>query len=196
MSDFSKSYTRTMKNEGAYSANPRDPGGETYMGISRIKWASWPGWREIDNVKSEMIKIPNYGTSSYDVWVHHLNSLLAVQPKLQLLIQGFYREYFWKAIGDITDQRIADEVFDKCVNCGNVAAFWLQRAAGVGADGIIGSLTISTVNSLDPVTLLHDFNELAKAHYDGIISHDPTQAVFRKSWYSRLKNYDDTPFVA
>ena len=45
MADFEKAYKRTMKNEGGafgYSNNPKDPGGETIMGISRINWPQWP----------------------------------------------------------------------------------------------------------------------------------------------------------
>lgn len=196
MSDFLKAYNRTMGHEGCYANNPRDKGGETYKGISRKNWPKWGGWRVIDSVKAGMVSPSPYGTTAYNAWVHHLNSSLAISPNLQALVQAFYKEYFWKRLGDINDQRVAEEVFDKSVNCGNVASFWLQRAASVSADGVIGSLTISTVNSLDPVALLHDFNEQAKHYYEGIIEHDPSQSVFRKSWFSRLKNYDETHFVA
>lgn len=196
MSDFQKAYNRTMGNEGGYAHNPKDTGGETYKGISRNNWPKWAGWRTLDTVKTGMVASPAYGSSAYNEWVHHLNSLLAVSPNLQALVQAFYKDNFWKRLSEINDQRIAEEVFDKTVNCGNVASFWLQRAASVGADGVIGSLTISTVNSLDPVALLNDFNEQAQHYYEGIIKHDPSQSVFRKSWFARLKTYDNAPFVA
>ena len=196
MSDFIRAFNRTMRNEGLYTWNSRDTGGETYRGISRRNWSKWAGWRIIDTVKSETVAMPQYGSSAYDGWVHHLNASLAVLPNLQLLVQAFYRDNFWKRLGEINDQRIAEETFDKTVNCGNVASFWLQRAADVGADGQIGSGTIGAVNGLEPVAILTGFNEQAQHYYEGIIKHDPTQSVFRKSWFSRLKNYDDTPFVA
>lgn len=196
MSDFLKAYNRTMGHEGRYAHNPKDTGGETYCGISRNNWPKWAGWRVIDSIKANMVNMPTYGTSAYDAWVHHFNGMAAISPNLQNLVQAFYKDNFWKRLGEINDQRIAEEVFDKTVNCGNVASFWLQRAASVGADGVIGPLTISTVNSLNPTSLLHDFNEQAKHYYEGIIERDPSQSVFRKSWFSRLKTYDNAPYVA
>lgn len=196
MADFLKAFARTIGHEGGYACNPKDTGGETYKGVSRKNWPKWAGWRTVDTVKAGMVAPPQYGTSAYSAWVHHLNSLLAVSPNLQALVQAFYQHNFWKLLGEINDQRIAEEVFDKSVNCGDIACRWLQRAAGVGADGIIGSLTISTVNALDPVRLLADFNTQARQYYEGIIEHNPSQSVFRKSWFARLKTYDNAPFVA
>lgn len=196
MSDFNQAYVRTMGNEGGYANNPKDRGGETYKGISRKNWPTWAGWRYVDGCKGQLVNMPTYGTSAYFEWARHLNKCLEDINALQAMVANFYRDNFWKRLGEITDQRIAEECFDKAVNCGAVAYKWLQRAAGVADDGVIGPLTISTINALEPASLLKDFNTLAERHYNNIIASDPSQGAFKKSWFSRLHNYDGTPFEA
>lgn len=41
--------------EGGYANVLGDKGGETYMGISRVYWPSWPGWPVIDDWRAERI---------------------------------------------------------------------------------------------------------------------------------------------
>jgi len=196
MSNFERAYSRTMGNEGGYANNPLDRGGETYKGISRNKCPKWAGWRTVDTVKASLVNPSPYGTGAYREWVKHFNSLLATIASLQASVQTFYQQNFWNRLGEITDQRVAEEVFDKAVNCGGVAYRWLQRAVSVTDDGVIGQKTLTAVNATDPRLVLSAFNKQARHYYDGIIEHDPTQAVFRKSWYARLRTYEDAPAVA
>ena len=51
MADFAKALGRTLKNEGTYSLDPADPGGETVFGISRRWHPEWTGWATIDSLK-------------------------------------------------------------------------------------------------------------------------------------------------
>jgi len=185
-----------MGHEGGYANNPKDRGGETYKGVSRVHWPNWAAWRLIDSITDSLTPQPPYGSTEYKSWVKHLDGLLEASVSIQNKVQEFYRENFWRRLGEVNDQRVAEEVFDKSINCGAIAFRWIQRAAGVGADGVIGSLTISTINAADPVQLLNDFNDCAKRYYNGIIDHDPSQAVFKKGWMARLKNHDETPYVA
>lgn len=195
MSDFHKAYLRTMGHEGGYANNPNDTGLETYKGISRKHWPSWGGWRYIDGAKGQMVAMPKHGTSSYKEWAKYLNATLAQVNALQALVEAFYADNFWKRLGDVTDQRIAEECFDKAVNCGVVAYKWLQRAAGVADDGVIGAVSIQRINEHDPVELLNSFNTFAARHYNRIIEGNPSQEVFRKGWMARIRNYDGSPFA-
>lgn len=196
MSNFEQAYSRTMGNEGGWVNNPRDNGGETYKGISRKNWPKWSGWRLIDSIKDTLLKQPDFGTSEYRAWVKHLNDLLAASVSIQSAVAEFYRANFWGNLSDITDQRVAEEIFDKRVNCGDIACRWIQRAAGTGADGVIGPVTVAAINAADPTGLMAGFNDCAKRYYDGILERDPSQEQFRHAWFARLKNYDETPFVA
>ena len=135
MADFEKAYQRTMGTEGGYANNPRDTGGETYKGISRDNWPRWSGWPIVDGVKNNLLRQPLYGSPIYKNWVRELNRQLAGSPLLQQSVMSFYRSNFWGVLGDITYQRVAEEVFDKRVNCGDVACRWIQRAAGAAAFG-------------------------------------------------------------
>lgn len=196
MSNFEQAYSHTMGNEGGWVNNPSDSGGETYKGISRANWPRWSGWGIVDATKGTMLKQPSFGTTEYRNWAKFLNGQLGASPLLQKAVANFYKQNFWGALGDITDQRVAEEVFDKRVNCGDIACRWIQRAAGTGADGVIGPASITAINAADPAALLAGFNDCAKRYYDGILQRDPSQEQFRHSWFARLKNYDETPFVA
>ena len=52
---FSQAFAATMQHEGGYANVQGDKGGETYMGISRVYWPSWPGWPVIDDWRAERI---------------------------------------------------------------------------------------------------------------------------------------------
>jgi len=204
MSDFKKAFIRTMGHEGGASFNPDDRGNvvvngvvtiPTYKGIAPKSWPKWGGWKYIDGVKAQMVNMPAYGTSAYREWVKHLNKSLAGINSLQALVEAFYLDNFWKRLGDIEDQRIAETIFDMDVNSGSMGSKLMQRAAGVDDDGNIGPKSIEAINALDPVQLLIAFNTRAKEFYDGIIERNPSQEQFRRSWYSRLETYDNKPFV-
>jgi lysozyme family protein len=45
---FDIAYSRTSISEGGYVNNPKDSGGETYCGISRVHHPKWAGWALID----------------------------------------------------------------------------------------------------------------------------------------------------
>jgi lysozyme family protein len=196
MSDFGKAFDRTMGHEGGYANNPNDAGGETYKGISRHNWPKWNGWSNIDAVKSTLDAQPTFNTKTYNLWVKGLNAAAGANADLQEQVQSFYKTNFWKNLGSITDQRIAEEVFDKAVNCGDIASKWIQRAAGVVDDGQIGPHSIEVINSKDPVELLEAFNTTAKNYYLAIIERKPSQAQFKTSWLGRLKDYDGSQFTA
>lgn len=195
MAIFKQAFEKTLQHEGGYAHNPRDTGGETYKGISRKNHPEWGGWRYVDGVKENMTTMHAYGTSAYREWIKHLNKNLAAINTLQALVEAFYLDNFWKRLSDIDDQRIAETIFDLDVNSGSMGSKLMQRAAGVVDDGAIGPKSIEAINALDPVQLLIAFNSRAKDFYDGIIERDPSQEQFRHSWYSRLKTYDNKPFI-
>jgi lysozyme family protein len=197
MSDFNIAYAKTGHNEGGYANNPADTtGGETVNGISRIQQPRWGGWRIIDTMKQGLLTPGPYGSSEYKAWVNHFNDLVAASDSLQGLIKNFYLLNFWGRLSEVNDQVVANALYDRFVNCGDEPKFWLQRALGVTADGIIGSGTIAATNAADGPTLLQKVNAQAKAYYDNLIERRPQDAQFKNSWYARLVNYDGTPYVS
>jgi lysozyme family protein len=72
---------------------------------------------------------------------------------------SIYRRDYWPRIhGDELPISVAFQVMDAAVNHGaGNAVRWLQRAAGVGDDGIVGPLTLAAVRRMDSRDLVDLF---------------------------------------
>ena len=174
-----------MGAEGGYANNPNDRGGETYRGVARNFNPNWSGWVIVDQIKT---------TDPPD-----LDDALKANAHLQTAVQSFYIANYWNvnSTGDINDQQIADQVFDTSVNSGTGrGAQFLQQAAGVTVDRMVGPNTLAAVNAADPQTLYNAFIDLRRQFYENIIANNPSQAQFRASWFSRLWPYDPAAATA
>ena len=191
VSHFQKAYKRTMEREGWYSNNPLDPGGETFLGISRYWHPTWPGWKMIDK----------YG-------VPHLPEF--VLDNLYSLAEAFYRVQFWDRVqGDkLADLSppVAEKVFDTAVNLSvSDSGRWLQDAlnllnidtvlySDILVDGRIGKITTSTLERYlitRPMSreenenrLLNVFRFLQGGHYIAEMRKHPEKEIFR-GWFDR-----------
>lgn len=85
---------------------------------------------------------------------------------------------------DQLDPRIGFNVFDAAYNGGH-AAQWLQAAASVTQDGVIGAVTIAAARALNPMTLIARFNASRLAYYTSLVDEWPT---FGRGWTSRIAN--------
>ena len=186
MTDFNQAYAITMNNEGGYANDPNDHGGETWRGIARNFWPSWQGWSIVDNIKSQAPP--------------SLNRALGANTQLEQLVLGFYKAEFWDclSLSLLDNQQIADQLFDVSVNMGTgTAAKMLQEAINtyrnnsLTVDEKVGPLTITAANKLDAESLYNSINSLRKERYEGIIADNPSQAVFRNSWFSRIKPFNE-----
>lgn len=179
MAQFLPAFAATMKHEGGYAHDPADRGGETYRGISRNNWPGWNGWPDIDRIVGALLAAP----------VSHaaINKALDRNADLQRRVQDFYQRNFWTPVmDDITDQAVANWLFDKGVNMGIRRAYKLmQRALHVDQDGIIGPQTRAAINAADPVQLLADCRGEARRFYTNLALQDPTQSRFLHGWLAR-----------
>jgi lysozyme family protein len=137
--NFLAALAATLKHEGVYNADRLDPGGETFMGISRRYWPTWAGWRKIDE------------------W------LLADRPEMDLTtdVREFYYTQFWcRFQGDkvaAISPPVACELFDTAVNLGlsdavrffqtamNMQNRYQQLYPDLRVDGQLGQKTINTL---------------------------------------------------
>lgn len=119
--DFDTAFTRLLGNEGGYSNNPKDPGGETMWGIT-VAVARAAGYR------GEMRDMPvSFAKALYKV------------------------KYWSPCGADQFDNAFAFQVFDAAVNHGpNTAIILLQRAVGAKADGALGAQTMALVRAMLP----------------------------------------------
>lgn len=101
-------------------------------------------------------------------------------------VSAIYRDGYWLGSRAAEMPEPVDlVVFDAAVNSGpRRAAIWLQRAAGVGDDGIIGSGTMAAVRAADPHELAGrciDAREASLRHF----AQAPGQGRFLVGWLRR-----------
>lgn len=189
MAEFLPAYRRTMKYEGgdfAWSNNPKDPGRETVMGISRVHWPDDPVWAVVDAAKGR----PDFPR----------NLKYTILPQLA---RDFYEKNFWNQmrLNEMGNQEVAEKAFDIAVNASiPTASKILQRALNVlnrrgklwpeiKVDGVLGSITIETVGVcfanrrlkglMTAIRVLHGM------HYIGIMERDEKLEEFALGWLTR-----------
>lgn len=169
------------RSEGGYANVKADRGGETYAGITRKNYPTWAGWAIVDAVKPKQNQI-------------------IVNPKLDILIADFYKKNFWDLLQcDKFSKYVGMNLCDFAVGSGTVtAARAFQKvinslmATGqttLVVDGKIGNATITAANKLNQQKLNDALLDYRKKFYQTIVTNDPTQAQFLRSWTNRLINF-------
>lgn len=95
-----------------------------------------------------------------------------------------YRRDFWTRVqGDQLPPAVAFQVLDAAVNHGTGNAVrWLQRAAGVADDGVIGPQTVAAVKRADIADLVLAFNAERLEFYAKLTTFD----AFGRGWVRRV----------
>lgn len=174
MSEFILAFKRTIKNEGGYSNNPKDKGGETFKGISRKYNPYWSGWEIIDSYKKQ------------DLPKIDFNSELNADLDLNKKVKDFYEINIWDKnnLFLIKDQLISEFIYDFIVNSGGAIKV-IQKAVDVKADGILGAKTAAAINSLDASELI---KKLVTARVEYLKSLKG-YSIFGNGWVSRAESY-------
>lgn len=122
--NFDTAFDILITHEGGFSNHPDDPGGATMYGVT------------------EAVARANGYTG-------HMRDFTLNQAK------SIYRKQYWDACQcDAMPEPVKYPLFDAAVNSGPGPAIkWLQAAAGVKADGVIGPMTRQAVAHLDPYAL-------------------------------------------
>lgn len=77
--------------------------------------------------------------------------------------------------------------FDGCVNHGpGRAAKFLQSAAGVGVDGVIGEFTLAAIADQDQATIIQNISNERTQFYHDIVARNPSQKMFLNGWLRRI----------
>ena len=157
MSSFDLAIPTVLKNEGGYVDDKNDSGGATNFGISQK-------------------------------FLNSINCPLLASSITREIAISLYRDNFWQAAyNQIGSQRIATKVFDFAVNMGSKQANkLLQRAVRAASgeklddDGILGSVSISAINSCNSDILLAAFKSEAAGYYRSL-----RQSRFVNGWLNR-----------
>lgn len=133
---FEKFIRRILSHEGGYSADPKDPGNYTggKVGVGTLKGTK-------------------FGIAANTYPNLDIKNLTWDQAA------AIYRRDYWLASkADKLPPAVGFQLLDGAVNSGiRTATRWLQRAARVADDGIIGPVTLAAVAAADPSDLILRF---------------------------------------
>lgn len=150
---FDTAFELLLGHEGDFSDHKSDPGGKTRYGVTEAT-AREVGYR------GDMQELP-------------LD-----------LAKRIYKERYWDTIkADDLPPGLKYVVFDSAVNSGpKQATLWLQRAAGVTADGILGPLTLAAVSKMDS----NGIKARLLAQRLRMMSTLPNWPAFSRGWSRRI----------
>ena len=156
--NFELSLQLVLKSEGGYVNNPKDPGGETMMGVTKNAWSTWLKKPIADG---EMAK-------------------LTVED-----IKPFYKALYWdKSYCNELPSGIDYMAFDASVNMGvGQSIRILQRSLGCVSDGVIGHNTMDAIHAADVVTLIDKYSAQKEQFYRSLANFP----IFGKGWLARVE---------
>jgi lysozyme family protein len=162
MTVFDNAFQIVIGEEGGLSTNPADPG-------------NWTGGA---CGKGECLGT-KFGIAASAHPALDIAALTLDQAR------NIYRASYWDPVqGDKLPPQLALLVFDAAVNCGGSRAIqWLQLAAGVPVDGVLGPETMAAIQAKSPVPdLCTEFQAQRLTWMAGL----PTWRVFGLGWARRL----------
>ena len=151
--DFETAFDKLMEHEGFYSDNPSDPGRKTTWGVTEA-----------------VARAHGYTGEMRDM------------PKA--FARQVYRGSYWDAVkADQLPPAVRFHVFDAAVNSGATQSIkWLQQAANVTADGVLGPATLKACTFTPASALVARFNGLRLQFLTGL----KTWSVFGAGWARRV----------
>ncbi len=150
--------------EGDYVDHPADKGGPTRWGVTLDTLSEWRG-KPVDHEDVRMLSQEEAKSIYRDRYI--------VKP-------GF---------AELPDP-LRGLVVDCAVNHGVTrAAQWLQKAAGIAADGIIGPASQSALAVCDTNILYRKVLATRIRFFGRIVTDNPKQAVFAAGWNARAASF-------
>ncbi|HEC18545.1 MAG TPA: N-acetylmuramidase [Gammaproteobacteria bacterium] len=114
---------------------------------------------------------------------------LDIQNLNEKQAKEIYRRDYWNRIrgDDILSQRVAENIFDACVNMGVRSGSKLaQLSLGIEpADGIIGPQSLKVINAADEELFLAKFALAKMQRYVEIVQADSSQKKYLLGWLNR-----------
>lgn len=158
-----------LENEGGYSNNPSDPGGQTNLGITQ---------HLLEQYNQHFSTVPGViqWTSVKDLTVDNVGPI--------------YLWAFWQPLRlDEVPDDIGTAIMDIAVNEGGPqATVCAQKACGlVGANGVLGSKTIEALNHAVKSEWLYNYIGEVQDLYVTKVKQTPTKIEFLSGWLKRTR---------
>lgn len=138
--NFNKAFHELLGNEGSYSNNPNDPGGETMWGVTKRVARSY-------GYMGSMIEMP-------------------VDTAKKIYRRLYWNDYY-DMLPYIVAFNVFDAGVNHGVRR---SVKFLQKSLGTAEDGIVGNNTMSLALSMNPYKLVMLFNSERMSFYTGLRS--------------------------
>ena len=134
----------------------------------------------ICNVSGDPGGLTNFGISQRSYPAVDIRSLTPATAA------AIYHRDFWH-YDEVTNQALANKIFDMSVNMGHTAISILQRCVSVTPDGIWGPATCAATNAVDAAMpgLLDEYKMELANHYRNLVLVNPALAQFLNGWRKR-----------
>ena len=158
MSNFEKCLEIILHHEGGYVNHPKDPGGETNLGVTKRVYEEWGGTKDMKDLTVEDVA-PIYKKNYWD-----------------------------RVKGDHLPAGLDLCIFDFAVNAGpGRAAKMIQKMIGVTVDGGIGRMTLQALGLYEEevggvAEVILEYQKQRQAYYESLKNFD----TFGRGWTRRV----------
>ena len=164
---------RLIDREGGFNDDPDDAGGATNMGITGRTLRRW--------IREAGGHVPKPGAETRAL-VRALG-----RPEAHDIYRRFYLER-WR-IDRIKDDVLREHLLDCIVLYGPKAIQWMQKFLGVGADAIIGPITLRAIPRGGPATVSRELLKARLMYTARRVKRKPDQAKFLPGWTARALKF-------
>ena len=141
--NFDECLKMLLHHEGGYVNHPKDPGGETNLGVTKRVYEKWGGTKDMKDLTVEDVA-PIYK-----------------------------KEYWDKCRCDDLESGVDWAVFDWAVNSGTGrAAKAIQKICGAAQDGAIGPKTLALINKQNTEYVVEEFGKIRQDFYESLKTFD------------------------
>jgi len=139
--NFKKCLELVLKSEGGWVNNPKDPGGETNLGVTKKVWEEWVG--------------------------HEVKTMKDLTP--EDVAPMYQAKYFMACYANQLPVGIDYMAFDAAVNMGpGRAVKLLQECLGCVPDGTIGPRTMQLIDQKKPEDIVDLYSKRKTSFYESL----------------------------